>query len=321
MNDFLYISAAIGLIVFLCLNTVLDLHIFKDIYKFILDAIETIVDYIGKYNVKRHIERMRREKLVITKETPIVKYNRLVESLIFEMNLPLTLESFNTLVFVIFAIVVLLIIFFLKSIPLSIMFTIAMFIGGFTIFVMASKNIKASRIEHIMDAEDIICPLARDGVFVAIKKTMNNKGVIHESIRPYFQQFLDNCEVNGYSFKQAIMLLNSQLGPKFDNFTKKAIIFETNERKGMAEVFMDIVDENAVLREINARKDRIFYKMNRDFFIKTLLVVLFFLYALTVPDFRKFMLDTQVGKMINTLCVSIVCLSFARCQALQSNLE
>ena len=36
--------------------------------------------------------------------------------------------------------------------------------------------------------------------------------------------------------------------------------FEYNERKGMADIFLDIVDENAALREINARKNRLFRK-------------------------------------------------------------
>jgi hypothetical protein len=171
-----------------------------------------------------------------------------------------------------------------------------------------------------MDAEDIICPLARDGVLVAIKKVMESEEYISPNIRPFFKQFIDNCENNGYSFKQAILILNKQLGSKFDNFTKKAIVFEYNERKGMADIFLDIVDENAVLRDINARKDRIFRKMNRDFLIKTVIILLFFLYALSVSGFRDFMVSTNIGKVINVVIVSIICVSFARCQALQGNL-
>ena len=117
------------------------------------------------------------------------------------------------------------------------------------------------------------------------------------------------------------MLLNKQLGPKFNNFTKKAIIFEYNERKGMADVFLDIVDENAILREINMKKEQIFRKMNRDFIMKTIIIVLFFIYALSVNDFRIFMINNNIGKTINTIVVCIVCLSFARCQALQGNIE
>jgi hypothetical protein len=170
-----------------------------------------------------------------------------------------------------------------------------------------------------MDAEDVICPLAREGVLVAIKKVMESEEYISPNLRPYFQQFIDNCDNNGYSFKQAITLLNRQLGPKFDNFTKKAVVFEYNERKGMADIFLDIVDENAVLREINSKKERIFRKMNRDFMFKTGIIVLFFLYALTVKDFRQFMLVSNVGKLINTVLISVICLSFARSQVLQGN--
>lgn len=140
---------------------------------------------------------------------------------------------------------------------------------------MQSRAIQAERLENIMDAEDVICPLAREGVLVAIKKVMESDEYISPNLRPYFQQFIDNCDNNGYSFKQAITLLNRQLGPKFDNFTKKTVVFEYNERKGMADIFLDIVDENAVLREINSKKERIFRKMNRDFMFKTGIIVLF----------------------------------------------
>lgn len=186
---------------------------------------------------------------------------------------------------------------------------------------MQSKSIRMEKLESIMDAEDLICPLARDGVLVAIKKVMESDEYINSNIRPYFAQFIDNCEQNGYSFKQAITLLNKQLGSKFDNFTKKAIIFEYNERKGMADVFLDIVDENAVLREMNAKKERIFRKMNRDFLIKTFIIIVFFIYALSVEGFKEFMVGTEAGKIINTAMISIICISFARCQSLQGDLS
>jgi hypothetical protein len=186
---------------------------------------------------------------------------------------------------------------------------------------MQSKSTRAERLDNIMDAEDIICPLARDGVLIAIKKVMESEEYINPKIRPFFQQFIDNCENNGYSFRQAITLLNRQLGSKFNNFTKKAIVFEYNERNGMADIFLDIVDENAVLREINSRKERIFRKMNRDFLLKTAIIILFFIYALSVNEFRHFMLLNNLGKLINTVLISVICLGFARCQALQGNLD
>lgn len=314
------ISLLLGISAFIVFNAVFEVRFFEGTGRFFLGMLDTIAEYLGKYNTKRYIERVKKERIVKRKENVYAKYNRLVEGLILDFNLPLTLESFTSLLCISFAITVLVVVLFIENVTLSVVITIAIFIGLLTYFVMQSKALKAEKLESIMDAEDIICPLAREGVLVAIKKVMETDEYIKPGIRPYFQQFIDNCENNGYSFKQAITLLNRQLGPKFDNFTKKAIVFEYNERKGMADIFLDIVDENAVLREINARKDRIFRKMNRDFLLKTTIIVLFFLYALSVQDFRDFMLFNSFGKMINTFMISIICLSFARTQALQGDL-
>lgn len=320
MNTILILSIGLGISVFIVVNIVFEVKFFQGSAKFCLDILDTLAEHLGKYNTKRYVERMKKERIVYQKENIFAKYNRLVEGLILDFNLPLTLESFTSILCICFAITALFIVVFMQNVTLAVVITISIFIGILTYFVMQSKAITAEKLENIMDAEDLICPLAREGVFVAIKKVLESDEYINSNIRPYFQQFVDNCESNGYSFRQAITLLNRQLGPKFDNFTKKAIVFEYNERKGMADVFLDIVDENAVLREINARKDRIFRKMNRDFLIKTVIILLFFLYALTVPEFREFMLANDLGKMLNTVLISIICLSFARCQALQGNL-
>lgn len=320
MDTTLIISLTMGVLAFVLFNVMFEVKFFQGSAKFFLDMFDTLAEYLGKYNTKRYVERIKRERIVKQKENVFAKYNRLVEGLILDFNMPLTLESFTSLLCILFAITALLVVFFMQNVTLSVVITISIFIGILTYFVMQSKAIKAENMESIMDAEDILCPLAREGVLVAIKKVLESDEYIKANIRPYFQQFVDNCENNGYSFRQAITLLNRQLGPKFDNFTKKAIVFEYNERKGMADVFLDIVDENAVLREINARKDRIFRKMNRDFLLKTVIIVLFFMYGLTVEDFRVFMLNNDLGKIINTILISVICLSFARCQALQGNL-
>ena len=321
MKITLIVSLVLGVTAFIFMTLFFDIQLLDDIKRLIVDTINTILDYIQDYNKKRYLERIKREKIVLEKENLIAKYNRLVEQLISDFNLPLTLESFTSLLCILFTVSVLVIILFMKSISLSVVVAIALFIGLLTFFVMKSKSIRMERLENIMDAEDLICPLARDGVLVAIKKVMESDEYIAPNIRGYFQQFIDNCEQNGYSFKQAITLLNKQLGSKFDNFTKKAIIFEYNERKGMADVFLDIVDENAVLREMNSRKERIFRKMNRDFLIKTFIIVLFFMYAVSIEGFREFMIATEIGKIINTSLISVICVSFARCQALQGELN
>lgn len=312
----LLFSIGLGLVALVTLNIVLDLQMGSYIkYAFI-----GVVDSLANRNTRAYVRRIKKSKIVRQKEGLIAKYNNIVENLIFDFNLPLTLEGFNSFICIVFAIMVLVVVLFLKNITLSAFVSISILVGVITFFTMQSRQIKSAKIEHIMDAEDILCPLAREGVLVAIKKVLESDEYLHNSIRPYFVQFVENYENHGYSFRRAMEVLNKQLGPKFDNFAKKAIIFEYNERKGMADVFLDIVDENAALREINARKNRIFKKMNMDFLIKTSLIVIFLLYCMTIKEIRDFLLNNDLGRFINTLAIVSICLGFARCQALQGDI-
>jgi len=319
----LFISIFIGGAVFNIINSVFALGIIAAIKQFFIDLFDETAENLGKYNFKRRTARLKRENIAVQKENIFVKYNRLAENILIDLGLnkQLTLESFTSLLCILFALIVLAAAFFIKNVSFALLIAVSLMIGLFTYFSMQSRIIRVRRAEMIADAEDAICPLAREGVLVAIKNIMENEAAIHKSIRPYLHEFIDNCEIGGYSFRQAMTLLNRRLGPRFDNFAKKAIIFEYNERRGMADIFMDIVDENAVVREINARKEEQFRKMNRDFIIKIVIIVLFFIYALSVREFREFMLFTGAGKFINALCLNVICISFAAGQSLQGALD
>lgn len=312
----LFFSIGFGVVVLITLNIVLDLQMAS----YIRYAFVGMVNGLAKRNTRAYVKRIRRNKIIKQKDGLVSKYNNMVENLIFDFNLPMTLEGFNSFICILFAIMVLLIVVFLKNITLSAFVSISILVGAITFFTMQSRQTKSAKIEYIMDAEDILCPLAREGVLVAIKKVLESDEYLHKSIRPYFVQFVENYENHGYSFRRTMEVLNKQLGPKFDGFAKKAIIFEYNERKGMADVFLDIVDENAALREINARKNRIFKKMNMDFLIKTCLIVIFIMYSMTIKEIREFLLNNDIGRFINTLAIVSICLGFARCQALQGDI-
>lgn len=316
-----FVSIVVGTVVLVSLSTAFEINFLADIRHFFNILFDSLWGNLEKYNIKRRTERIKRENIVRRKENLIVKYNRLVEGFLKSFNLGIPLETATSLIGIVFVVIVLFFTLFLRNITVSLIIAVSVMIALFTWFSLESRMRRVARAEAIADAEDAICPLARDGVLLAFKRVMETEEYIHKEIRPYFQEFIDNCETRGYSFRQAMWQLNRQLGSRFDNFAEKAIIFEYNERKGMADVFLDIVDENAILREINAKKEDLFKKMNRDFMMKTLLIILFFLYALTVKEFRAFMLLTSVGKFINALCLNIICVSFAWGQSLQGSLE
>lgn len=280
-----------------------------------------IIGRLATLNTKKTVERIKKSKIEKKKSGLMSRYNKIAESLIDDYNLPLTLEGFNTVLSFILVVIVLFVFLYLKNVTLSFLVSVSLIVAGFTYFLMQARLGESAKIEAVMDVEDLLCPLARDGVLVAVKKVLESKEQINPMIRPYFLQLVDNCENHGYSFKRAMEVLGRQLGPKFDSFAEKALVFEYNERKGMADIFLDIVDENAAIREINARKNRIFREMNRDFIIKTVLISLFVLYSMTSSDLRHFMLFTDIGRAVNAFMIITVCLTFARCQALQRDIS
>ena len=312
--NLLFSIALLAVVVFL-------LYVFKvNVLKIVRNSLNGLLNRVAEKNTKKTVVRLKKAKLEKNKANIAASYNLLAESLIRDYGLPLTLDGFNTLLSIIFAILIFVAVLFLKNLTMSVLVSISLIVAGFTYFIMQSRLAESSKLENVMDAEDIICPLARDGVMVAVKKVLESKEYLSPSIRHYFVQFVDNCENHGYSFKRAMEILNRQLGPKFDNFAEKAAVFEYNERKGMADIFLDIVDENAALREINTRKNRIFRSMNREFIIKTLLVGLFLLYSLTGEELRNFMLTTDIGRSVIGVSIITICLSFARCQSLQRDI-
>lgn len=288
---------------------------------YIRTVTEKLLQWIATYNTRKTVERIKRNRIQKGNFSIVAKYNELAEGLIEDYSLPITLEGFNTLVIIIFSILILVAFILFKNLTLSALISAAILVAAFTYFMMQSRAAESTKMEAIMDAEDLLCPLARDGVLVAVKKVLESKEYISPLIRQYFVQFVDNCENHGYSFKRAMEVLNRQLGPKFDSFSQKAIVFEYNERKGMADIFLDIVDENAALREINARKNRMFREMNREFIVKAALIFLFVLYSLTSGTLRDFMLSTNLGRTINGVAIIALCLSFARCQSLQRDIS
>ncbi|MCL2665747.1 MAG: hypothetical protein FWE82_09045, partial [Defluviitaleaceae bacterium] len=234
----LFLSVLAGVAFFGLLSAFLNIRLYGDIKNFFINLFDELAENLGHYNFKRRTARLKRENIAVQKENIFVKYNRFVENILVDFNLDkrLTLESFTSVLAVLFAVVILVVTFFVKDVTFSVLISISAVVGIFTYFSMQSRIMRVRRFEAISDAEDAICPMAHAGVLVAIKKIMENEEYIHKNLRPYFYEFIDNCELGGYSFRQAMALLNRRLGPRFDNFAKKAVIFEYNERKGMADI-------------------------------------------------------------------------------------
>ena len=102
MDLTLVISIMLGIAAFVVINIVFDIRFFEGSLKTFLDVLDSLAERLGKYNTKRYIERIKKERIVKRKENIFAKYNRLVEGLILDFNMPFTLESFTSILCILF---------------------------------------------------------------------------------------------------------------------------------------------------------------------------------------------------------------------------
>ncbi|HPD00852.1 MAG TPA: hypothetical protein PLA01_05825, partial [Acetivibrio sp.] len=81
---------------------------------------------LAKINTKKTTERIKRKRIEKEKKGIISRYNNMVENLIEDYHLPLTLEGFNTVLTFLIIVAVIFIFIFVKNVLLSILVSISL---------------------------------------------------------------------------------------------------------------------------------------------------------------------------------------------------
>mgnify|MGYP001019991504 CR=1 FL=1 len=172
--------------------------------------------------------------------------------------------------------------------------------AGFMCIMYTKANVSHdTRIENVIESENIICNNIKDGVVVAIRNCIN---VIPIQIRGDYENFLDNIEHKNYHIRTALMELNQHLGSVSDDFIKKCIVFETEEEHGIVGMFQDVVEINNIKMEMRTEMKRKFEEVTTDFIIGASMIFLFLGAVLAIyKDVAHFYLKTPVGQVIIAL--------------------
>lgn len=153
-----------------------------------------------------------------------------------------------------------------------------------------------TRIENVIEAENIICNNIKDGVVVAVRNSIN---VIPIQIRDIFNDFLDNVEHKNYHIRTALIELNLQLGSVADDFIKKCIVFEMEEERGIVGIFKDIVEINNIKMEMRREMKRKFEEVVTEFIIGASMIFVFLGGVIAIyPEIAHFYLKTILGQLI-----------------------
>lgn len=164
------------------------------------------------------------------------------------------------------------------------------------------------RIEATLQSENAVCNNIKHGVVVAVRNSID---LIPLDVRDAYKDFLDNVEAKNVHIKTALLELNNNLGSMTDDFIKKCIVLETEEEKGIAGMFADIVEVNNIKSEIRINMKRKFEEVS--FMIAILLgaIMLFLCVFIALYEIlQNFYLRNPFGQMIILIDVLILVLVY-----------
>lgn len=177
-------------------------------------------------------------------------------------------------------------------------------VGVFCVMYTKANVAHDTRIENVIEAENIICNNIKGGVLVAVRESLD---VIPAGVRQDFKDFVDNVEQKNYHIKTALMELNIQLGSIADDFIKKCIVFEMEEEHGIAGMFADIVELNGIKSECRILAKRKFEEVKMEFNISATMIFVFLGGVIALyPNVREFYFTNFLGHVILALDILLL---------------
>lgn len=192
----------------------------------------------------------------------------------------------------------------LLILPISIIAFIGITCGLYTKANLAHDR----RIEAVLESENVICNNIKDGVVVAARNAIN---LMPLEVRDVYRDFIDDVESKNYHIKDALMELNNNLGSIADDFIKKCIVLETEEEKGIAGMFQDIVEINNIKSEIRTDMKRKFEKVAREFMLSVGAIMILMGGEIALYEILfNFYIKNGIGQIILLLDVLVLILEF-----------
>lgn len=169
--------------------------------------------------------------------------------------------------------------------------------------VVVSERMEKREVD-VMDAIDLIIPEIQNGVKNSILRYQDNFPV---SIRADFKSFVSNIQDRGYSFNDAMYILEDQLGTIFYDFAQKAIFYEAVGEADMLDIFSDITETNRIRRELRDKNTTVFNNLKVSFIASAFITFGYFIFLMTTDSFsRNFFLHEPIGKFLLIVILLVV---------------
>lgn len=152
------------------------------------------------------------------------------------------------------------------------------------------------RESEIMDAVDLLVSDIRGGIYNAILRYRDS---FHPNIRPSFASFIDDIQNKGYSFKQAMGILNDKLGSNFTDFAQKAVLYEDKADETMEDIFSSIIETNRQRRTLRYINNIKFNELRTQFVVSFILIIGYGVFSAVLDPFiLEFLTQNVFGKFL-----------------------
>lgn len=191
---------------------------------------------------------------------------------------------------------------------MNLFISILLFAAIFTLMLILFKFVSITKMEKremmVMDAVDLLVSDVKDGVYNSIVRYRDS---INPTIRPYFEDFIDDIQNKGFGFKQAMLQLNDNLGRNFSDFAHKAIMFEEKADGNLEEIFSSVVEVNRETRVLRYNTGRMFDNMQMQFAISAMIIIFYAAFQCLTDGFTlNFLMTNDLGKILLIADVVVV---------------
>lgn len=240
-----------------------------------------------------------------------VKLYRKLNDLIIDLGLKargMTPYEFLFIVAVVCAMIAVILGGMIESVAFVILVYPPVFIGVLCGLYTKANLAHDSRIEAVIEAENIISNNIKGGVVQSVRMSID---LMPSEVKDEFRDFLDNVEQKNYYIVTALMELNNNLGTISDDFIKKCIMFETEEEHGYSGVFKDLVEVNTIKTEIRNEVKRRFEVVQTEFIISASITAVFLLAFIAIyPILQSFYLKSLIGNLVIVIDALLIVLVF-----------
>lgn len=149
---------------------------------------------------------------------------------------------------------------------------------------------------EIMDAVDLLVSDIRGGIYNAVLKYQDS---FHPNVKPFFLNFIDDIQNKGYSFQQAMGILNDQLGSNFTDFAQKAVLYESKADETMEDIFSSIIETNRQRRTLRYINNVKFGELRTQFIVSFILILGYGIFSALFDEFiLQFLTQNYFGKCL-----------------------